>query len=344
MSFVRPSNWNSLHELCKYAMQKLWCVTHHLHRCTPNGKHTIKVRKPQWKSQKPNNFSSTHVNTFSYRITNWLLFFWDPMNQHGQQVKKHQVLTRALNLKDSNRSHYRQDNIEWAYCFNHLAIHPSILYLLPHSLCLTLMAWELKLFYNEGFPTAYSPHYAHIHTQRDSERLLIDIVPSKVVPEKLEGGSQECVLFTGKTIQLYFIHVNTHTHKGNLWTSKVNPIQDFWPFNGNDWLCKHSPIAFKSANSIRTAIQILIWVCSAMHGLNYICMLHQNATDVNFSFPQVRGISHCFCHFTDTRVDLLMFQGREGSDRCVVVRWKRELFFQHHSQSNGHITSKYCTY
>lgn len=47
----------------------------------------------------------------------------------------------------------------------------------------------------------------HIHT--DSDKLLIDIVPSKVVPKKPGGGSHECVLFARKTIQLYFIHVNT---------------------------------------------------------------------------------------------------------------------------------------
>ncbi len=181
------------------------------HRCTPNVKRTIKVRKSRWSSPKDQQLLTNPnqwillllIDRYSFETQ---LISLDCRSQPSQG----QELTRALNPTDSNSSYYRQDNREWAYCFNHLAMHLSILYSLPDSMYLTLMAWELKLFYNEGFPTAYSPHYAHKHTYTQiATRFLLILCPVKWSLRNRKGGSQECVLFTRKTMQLYFIHVNT---------------------------------------------------------------------------------------------------------------------------------------
>lgn len=164
--FGRPSNWNSL------CVMKIWDARSLLHdvipshRCAPRIKCTIKVRNPWWRFKRPNtshqpksinSLLSLPIDHFSFETQSISL-------DSRSQSSPGQDLPRALNPLDSNSSHYRKDIREWAYCFNHLAIHLSILYLFPDSLYLTLMAWEHKLFYNEGFPTAYSPHYAHKHT------------------------------------------------------------------------------------------------------------------------------------------------------------------------------------
>lgn len=165
VSFVCPSNLNSLHELWKYGMQDLWCVTPHFHTCTPNVKRTVKVGKPWWTFPKDQLHQPKSMPSLFLLLIDHYSFETQSISlDRRSQPSPGWDLTRALNPMDSNSSHYRQHNRGWAYCFNHLAIHLSIPYSLPDSLYLTLMAWELKLFYNEGFPTAYSPHYAHKHT------------------------------------------------------------------------------------------------------------------------------------------------------------------------------------
>lgn len=176
------------------------------------------------------------INAISSLITNRLLFFWET-DQWTACHKRH--LDKSWQQPSTQRipiAVITDKTIENELIVSIIGNPPEYP---PHSpslsLYLTLMAWELKLFYNEGFPTAYSSHYAHMptntHTQIAKGFLLISC-PAKW--SHRNWGSRECVLFAGKTIQPSPVRARSRTQTSRRFTSWTHPrfwaILWQWPF------------------------------------------------------------------------------------------------------------------
>lgn len=116
-------------------------------------------------------FPKINATCISSLITNRLLFFWES-DQWTACHKRH--LDKSWQQPSTQRipiAVITDKTIENELIVSIIGNPPEYP---PHSpslsLYLTLMAWELKLFYNEGFPTAYSSHYAHMPTNTHTHR------------------------------------------------------------------------------------------------------------------------------------------------------------------------------